>query len=324
MTTHVRLYDFHPDPGNLLEEVEAGLNKTNKELPCKLFYDERGSELFNQICELPEYYPTRTETGIMTMFADEMSRAAGPRCLLVEYGSGNSNKTRVLLDHLQDPVAYVPIDISREHLMESAGQISRAYPHLEVLSVCADYEQSFDIPKHMRTEDSRLVYFPGSTIGNFRPLEVKRFLDRVARVCGAGGRLLIGVDLKKDPAILTRAYNDSGGVTAEFNLNILRRINRELGANFNLRQFRHHAYYNKSAGRIEMHLVSTTSQQVQVNGSRWDFVEGETIWTESSYKYSIEEFEALARRSGFEREAVWTDKFPLFSVQLFRVGGAVK
>ncbi len=324
MTTHVTLHDFHPDPGNLLDEVETGLNKTNKELPCKLFYDERGSRLFDQICELPEYYPTRTETGIMTTYADEMSRAVGSRCLLIEYGSGSSAKTRILLEHLRDPVAYVPIDISREHLMESAGRISRAWPDLEVLPVCADYEQSFDIPAHLRPEKSRLVYFPGSTIGNFHPREVKKFLDRVARVCGIGGRLLIGVDLKKDPGILNRAYNDSAGVTAEFNLNILRRINRELGADFDPRRFRHHAYYNETAGRIEMHLVSTTRQRIHVNGSGWDFAEGETVWTESSYKYSIEEFEVLARRSGFEKEVVWTDEYALFSVQLFRVDGAAR
>jgi dimethylhistidine N-methyltransferase len=318
MNTPVRLHDFHPEPENLLDEVVAGLRKTRKELPCKLFYDRRGSELFDRICEQPEYYPTRTESGIMTEYADEMSRAVGPKCLLVEYGSGSSDKTRVLLDSLEDLVAYVPIDISRDHLMNSARSIATAYPRIEVLPVCADYEQSYDIPRPKRPERARLAYFPGSTIGNFRPPDARAFLDRIACVCGPGGWLLIGVDLKKDPDVLTRAYNDRAGVTAAFNLNILSRINRELGGDFDIDAFEHHAYYNESEGRIEMHLVSGTDQQVSLDGFRFDFAEGETIWTEASHKYTIPEFARLARLSGFDQKYVWTDEDRLFSVQLFR------
>jgi dimethylhistidine N-methyltransferase len=318
MNTPVRLHDFHPEPESLLDQVFDGLGKTNKELPCKLFYDERGSELFNQICELPEYYPTSTEIRIMRAHADDMAQAVGYKGLLIEYGSGSSDKTRVLLDHLLDPVGYVPIEISRSQLLESARRIAMTYPRLEVLPVCADYEQEYEIPVPTRPETSRIAYFPGSTIGNFRPSEAKSFLEQIHRVCGPGGWLLIGVDLKKDPEILNRAYNDDAGVTAEFNRNILARINRELGADFDTNLFHHHAYYNESEGRVEMHLVSRAHQRVLVRGRQFDFGEGETIWTESSYKYSVPEFAALAAKAGYSQTEVWTDENRLFSVQLFR------
>jgi dimethylhistidine N-methyltransferase len=321
MNTPVRLHDFHPEPESLFDQVVDGLGKTNKELPCKLFYDKRGSELFNRICELPEYYPTRTEILIMKSHADDMAQAVGNKGLVIEYGSGSSDKTRVLLDHLQDPVGYVPIEISRAQLLESARRIAIKYPRLEVLPVCADYEQEYEIPVPARPEKSRIAYFPGSTIGNFRPAEARSFLERIHRVCGPGGWLLIGVDLKKDARILNRAYNDDAGVTAEFNRNILARINRELGAEFDTNLFDHHAYYNESEGRVEMHLVSRTQQRIRIQGEKFEFAAGETIWTESSYKYSVPEFARLAAKSGFSQKEVWTDETRLFSVQLFRSDG---
>lgn len=317
MSSSIKLLDCHPTPADLREEVIAGLLTPVKELPCKLFYDEHGSELFNRICELDEYYPTRTEAKIMREHGGEMADAVGGKCLVVEYGSGTSEKTRVLLDHLDDPVAYIPIDISRDHLLRSARRISNSYPRLEVLPVCADYEQPFDIPEPTRRPAGRLVYFPGSTIGNFHRAEAKRFLSRMAGRAGPEGRVLLGVDTKKDPDILARAYNDSEGVTAEFNMNILRRINEELGAEFDTNTFEHHAYYNEAAGRVEMHLVSQRRQTVEVDGVAIDFAEGESIWTESSYKYAVEEFAEMATGVGLELVSAWTDDDRLFSVQLY-------
>jgi dimethylhistidine N-methyltransferase len=319
MSIPVYLHDYHPAPANLREEVIAGLSKTNKELPCKLFYDERGSELFERICELEEYYPTRTEARIMDDHGGEMAAAVGEDCLLIEYGSGSSEKTRILLDRLCNPVAYVPIDISREHLMESSRGIAREYPRLEVLPICADYEQQIDIPEPVRRAKTRLVYFPGSSIGNFHPPSARRHLTRMAQQAGPGGRLLIGVDLKKDPDVLNSAYNDRDGVTAEFNRNILLRINREIGTQFDPNRFAHHAYYNEAAGRVEMHLVSLEHQTVRLDGVEHVFEEGESIWTESSYKYDLDEFAQLASGAGFVRESVWTDDDEWFSVQLYSV-----
>jgi len=321
MSLSVKLLDCHPHPADLRLQVLDGLQKPNKELPCMLFYDERGSELFERICGLPEYYPTRTESQIMRDHGGEMADAIGPKRLLIEYGSGSSEKTEILLDHLDDPVGYVPIDISRRHLLASARRISQRHPRLEVMPVCADYQQTFDIPMPTRPNRGRLAYFPGSTIGNLHPLEAKKFLNRVARHADAGGQMLIGVDLKKDPDILNSAYNDRDGVTAEFNVNILRRINRELDAGFDPDSFRHHAYYNEAAGRVEMHLVSLSGQTVPVDDVEIEFEEGESIWTESSYKYSVEEFAAMASRAGFEFEFAWTDDEELFSVQLYSVRG---
>jgi dimethylhistidine N-methyltransferase len=307
--------DFEPDVENLTQEVLDGLKEPVKKLPCKLFYDEQGSRLFEQICELDEYYPTRTETAIMKANIAEIAPLIGQGSMMIEYGSGNSEKTRILLDHLPDLAAYVPIDISREHLMRSAADIATAYPGLDVLPVCADYTDHFELPNYSRPVSHRVVYFPGSTIGNFHQDEAIDFLRRVANVCSSNGGLLIGVDLKKDPRILNLAYNDPAGVTAAFNLNILARLNRELGTDFQLDQFRHYAFYNESMGRIEMHLVSLTNQTVQLNGDRISIKAGEKIWTESSYKYTVEEFEGLAEAAGFKLRNVWTDKDRLFSVQ---------
>ncbi len=302
-----------------LEEALTGLKNPQKTLPCKYFYDLRGSQLFDKICELPEYYPTRTEAAIMADAVAEMASVFGPDCLLVEYGSGSSTKTRILLDHLPHLAGYVPMDISREHLHLTAESLASAYPPLEILPLCADYTQKFELPEATREVQSRVVYFPGSTIGNFHRAEAAAFLCRIADVCGPGGGLLIGVDLRKSPQVLEPAYNDAQGVTAAFNLNLLHRMNAELGADFDLDGFAHHAFYNEEIGRIEMHLLSLNTQTVHLGGETIRFEEDETIWTECSYKYSLPEFAAMAGTAGFEVRQVWTDRDQKFSVQYLTV-----
>ena len=307
---------FGPGRDRMLAEVLAGLRRRpgRKRLPCKYFYDAGGSRLFDRICELPEYYLTRTELAIMRRHAGEMAHAIGRRAVLIEYGSGSSTKTRVLLDHLAAPAAYVPIDISGDHLDQAARGISRAYPHVDVRPVCADYTAHVDVPDPDASAARRVVYFPGSTIGNFEPDDALSFLRGIARVCGPGGGLLIGVDLKKDPATLHAAYNDAQGVTAAFNLNLLARLNRDLGTNFDLGGFAHYAFYNPRKGRIEMHLVSQLPQAVDVGGKAIPFAEGESVFTESSYKYTLLDFARLATGAGFTPQMVWTDAERRFSV----------
>jgi dimethylhistidine N-methyltransferase len=312
-----RLHDFSPARDDFRGQVLRGLSQSRKQLPCKFFYDRTGSQLFDRICELPEYYLTRTELGILQSHVREMADAAGERCLLVEYGSGSGLKTRLLLEHARDPAGYVPLDISREHLMDAAGRLSSLFPDLRILPVCADYTRPFELPRcegAVRT----VVYFPGSTIGNFDPHEARAFLRAAADRCGPGGGLLIGVDLKKDPAVLHAAYNDAAGVTAAFNLNLLARINRELDGTFDLDRFVHYAFYNPRLGRIEMHLVSRADQTVSVANCHFVFREGETIFTESSYKYTPDEFHSLARGSGWAVERMWTDDQRAFSVHYLR------
>lgn len=310
----VTLHDYHPRLDEMCREVLAGLAERQKTLPCKYFYDDRGSALFEAICELPEYYLTRTELGIMETHVADMAAALGPGLMLVEPGSGSSRKTRLLLDHLADPVAYVPVDISREHLVRSADRLNRLYPSLEVLPVCADFSQDFRVPAPRRTPRRGAVYFPGSTIGNFTRPETVELLRHMRRLAGRGGALLIGLDLAKDPQVLERAYDDAAGVTAQFNLNILARINRELDADFDLTAFRHRAVYNAAEGCIEMHLVSLGSQEVQVSGERFAFAPGEHILSERSYKHSPEVFTALAARAGLAVDRQWTDDRRYFSV----------
>jgi dimethylhistidine N-methyltransferase len=315
----ISLHDLAPKQSASLDEVLRGLRSPQKELPCKLFYDELGSQLFEQITTLDEYYPTRTEMRIMRATASEIAARLGPECLLIEYGSGSSTKTRILLDHLDQPVGYVPIDISREQLQRSVAALADAYPRLRVLPVCADYTGALDLPHSIGSAGRRVAYYPGSTIGNFVPEDARRFLARIAHVCGQGGGLLIGVDLKKDPLMLHRAYNDALGITAAFNLNILTRLNRELGANFSLDQFRHYAFYNPVFDRVEMHLVSLSQQVVRVGDVSIRFDRGESIWTEGSYKYNLHEFAELANAAGWRVEQVWTDDRTLFSVQYLEV-----
>jgi dimethylhistidine N-methyltransferase len=309
------LRDLAPDRRRFRDEVWAGLALSRKELPCKYFYDERGSALFERICELPEYYPTRTELSIMEAHAGEMAQCLGSRCLLVEYGSGSSRKTRLLLDRLREPAAYVPIDISREALIASARRLAAAYPRLEVLAVCADYTEPFELPRPRRPSARRGVYFPGSTIGNFAPPQAQRFLGRMARAAGPGGGILIGVDLRKERAALERAYDDAAGVTADFNRNLLARINRELEADFDVARFRHVALWNESAGRVEMHLESAVEQEARVAGRAFRFARGETIHTENSYKYTFAQFERLAAGADLAVRRVWADPAARFSVQ---------
>ncbi|MBI1914586.1 MAG: L-histidine N(alpha)-methyltransferase [Planctomycetes bacterium] len=295
-------------------DVLRGLRRPAKELPCKYFYDETGSRLFEQICELEEYYLTRTELTIMRKHASEMAELLGPDCLLVEYGSGSSVKTRLLLDRLKRVAAYVPLDVSREHLLRSAGRLAARYPNLEVLPLWADFTGAFRLPVPSRRPARRVVYFPGSTLGNFDAQAATLLLAGVARLCGPGGAMLLGIDLKKDVRILELAYNDAKGVTAAFNLNLLTRINRELGANFDVAAFRHRAPYNRVLGCIEMHLVSLRPQQVRLADEVFSFAEGEFILSERSFKYDLDEFRAWAPRAGLRVERAWVDGRNYFAV----------
>lgn len=313
MPTHLlsAFHDLEPAEDSLLDAVTEGLSKPRKTLPCKFFYDRQGSKLFEEICGLEEYYPTRTEMALLEAHGAEMGRLMGPECNLVEFGSGASRKVRTLLAHMDQPRTYVSIDISRNHLIESSAILARDFPELEVIAICADYTQPFDIPE--LENGKRVGFFPGSTIGNFVPDEAATFLTLLAGEL-AGGALLIGVDLKKDEQLLHAAYNDSKGVTADFNKNLLRRINRELGATFDLAAFDHDASWNGDVGRIEMHLVSRRDQTVRAGDQEFDFKAGERIHTENSYKYSLGEFRDVAMQAGFEPVQVWTDPGQLFSV----------
>jgi dimethylhistidine N-methyltransferase len=304
-----------------LADVLAGLARSPKELACKYFYDERGSQLFDEICELDEYYLTRTEDEIIRHYGHEMADQIGPGVMLVEYGSGSSTKTRVLLDYLDDPVAYVPVDISREHLHRTAASLRLAYPSMEVLPVCADFTQPFQLPKSECTPTHAAVFFPGSTIGNFEPPAVRAMLAQIATLCGTGGGLVIGIDLQKNPAVIEAAYNDARGVTAEFNRNVLRRINRELGGKIPVDQFEHRAVYNPRLGRVELSLVSARAQRVAVNGHHFDFAAGEPIVTEYSHKYTIEGFARLAADAGLTLRRSWTDERRMFAVLHFALLG---
>ncbi|MCK5124337.1 MAG: L-histidine N(alpha)-methyltransferase [Dehalococcoidia bacterium] len=308
-------YDFKPGLESFLAEVLIGLRKPQKELPSKYFYDERGSQLFERICELKEYYITGIEASIMRSHIKEIVELIGPHVLVIEHGCGNCEKVRFLMNHLHDPVAFIPIDISQEQLVQVAKELDSIFPQLQVLPVCADYTSNFELPIPKRESKRTVVYFPGSTIGNFDPMPARHFLEHVANLCGSDGALLTGVDLKKDPAVLHDAYNDSQGVTAAFNLNLLERINRELGCDFQLDAFEHYAFYNPRESRVEMHLISQKNQAVHVDGETISFTRGESIWTESSYKYDLDEFEQIAAVAGFRVERVWVDEREWFSVQ---------
>ena len=316
-TQQVDLLDCAPTTSTFHEEIVTGLRRSPPRLPCKYFYDQRGSQLFDQICEQDEYYLTDADLEIMRRFAPQMAAQIGPGVMLVEYGSGSSIKTRLLLDHLQDAVAYVPVDISRAHLQQTANTLSAAYPQIEILPVCADFTQAFELPTASQKPTHAAVYFPGSTIGNFHSDEVLRLLGQIAKLCGSGGGLLIGIDLKKDVDTLEAAYNDQQGVTAEFNLNLLERINRELDADFQLDQFRHDATYNEDQGRIEMYLVSEREQSVSIGDETFEFDKGDKICTEYSHKYTIAEFAGIAAEVGLTLRRHWTDRQELFAVLHF-------
>jgi dimethylhistidine N-methyltransferase len=300
--------------GRFLSDVLGGLRRPHKRLPCKYFYDAEGSRLFDAICRLPEYYPTRTELAILRTHAGDMARRLGPKVALIEYGSGASIKTRLVLDALDHPAAYLPIDISCEHLHASAAALAKDYPQVIVRPICADFTRPVVLPQDLPPGVRRVVYFPGSTIGNFAPPQAVRLLRGMARLAGRGGGVLLGADLIKEPRILEHAYDDDAGVTAKFNLNMLARINRELAGTFDLAQFRHHALYNPKFGRVEMHLISGRRQTVRIAGQPIEFAEGESIHTESSYKYTIDSLRALATRAGLRSQHAWTDPRRWFSV----------
>lgn len=295
-------------------DVLRGLRLSPKALNPKYFYDERGSRLFDRICELDEYYLTRVELSIMRAHVDEMAAELGEECCLIEFGSGSGLKTRILLRHMKRPAAYVPVDIALDHLAGASGRLRDEFPHLSVLPVCADFTQPFELPRDLPTDLRRAVYFPGSTIGNFEPDDAQRLLRMMADTCGSDGGVLIGVDLKKDRETLERAYNDAAGVTAQFNLNLLTRMNRELGADFVPARWRHRAAFNETRGRIEMHLISTTAQTVHIDGIEIAFAANESIHTESSHKYELDQFAAMARAAGLKTRRVWTDPDGFFSV----------
>ena len=294
------------------EDVLEGLSRPRKSLPPKYFYDAAGSRLFERICRLREYYPTRLEVAITRRHLPEIARFAGKGVALLEYGTGEGVKTRLLLDALR-PSVYTPVDISADALARAVEQLARAHPRVRIVPLRGDFSRPLDIPT-LPDGARRVVYFPGSTIGNLTPDEAHAFLKMTRAQVGPRGAMIVGVDLKKDANVLHAAYNDGKGVTAAFNLNVLARINRELDADFDLRGFSHYAFYDPSAGRIEMHLVSTRPQAVAIGPHRFSFARGESIHTENSYKYSIEEFQALAARAGFRAARVWTDRRAWFSV----------
>ena len=298
-----------------LDQLIGGLRQPEKTISPKYFYDERGSQLFDEITRLPEYYPTETELGIMRDNIGEIASLVGKQASLIEFGSGSSLKTRVLLEHLDELAAYVPVDISEDHLLESARQIREDFPDLDVLPVVADFTHPFQLPSPKVMPVRNIVYFPGSTIGNFTNEAAQELLEVMYGEAGAGGALLIGADLQKDPAIIERAYNDSAGVTAEFNRNMLRHLNREFGANFDLDAFAHSATYNESKGRVEIRLVSRKDQEFTLGGESFSIARDEAILTEYSHKYTLEGFAAMAKTAGFGVERVWMDAERLFSVQ---------
>lgn len=301
------------------DDVRQGLRLPRKEIPCKYLYDEHGSSLFDEICELDEYYLTRTELAILRDHVGEMAEAIGPDVELIELGSGSGVKTRLLLEHLRGPRAYLPVDISLEPLIRSASELSRLFPAIEVIPVCDDFTRSIELPTTGPHRARRVVYFPGSTIGNFSPSGAHRLLRSIARLVGHGGGLLIGFDLDKDPSIVRPAYNDRRGVSAAFNLNLLARINRELGADFDLDAFEHRAEYLRDEGRVELSLVSRREQGVRIARQVFTFDAGEPIHTEDSYKYTLDHFARLTRRSGFSVDRQWFDERRYFCVQYLTV-----
>ena len=304
---------------NFRDEVLDGLSKSPRQLPYKFFYDQRGAQLFQEICDLPEYYITRTEIEILRLHGADMAKALGPQVELIGLGTGAGTKTRILLEELHNPAVYVPIDISKEQLEKSSARFREMFPTLQVLPVCVDYLEPFELPLPRRLSSRSVIYFPGSTIGNFEPEIASELLARLVDVAGDGGGLLIGVDLQKDRDVLERAYNDAAGVTAQFNKNLLVRINRELEADFDLNRWQHHAIYSPSEGRIEIYLISDNEQTVHIGAREFQFRAGEEILTEYSYKHTIAGFIELARKAGFHFEQVWTDDARWFGVFYFTV-----
>jgi L-histidine Nalpha-methyltransferase len=314
-----RLPEASPQASVFAADVIAGLTAEPKTLPAKYFYDTAGSRLFDRITQLPEYYPTRTELGILRAHAADIAALLPAQGAMVEFGSGASTKASILLHAAPHVAAYVPVDICADMLRQEADALRREFPTLEVLPVDADFCHPFQLPAEI-AKLPRAGFFPGSTIGNFEPHEAAEFLRGTRRILGAGAVFIVGVDLVKDRAVLNAAYNDAQGVTAEFNLNLLMRINRELGANFNRHNFEHHAFYNRERSRVEMHLASTKRQKVRLMGETIEFRAGETIHTENSYKYTPSSFSALARGSGWTIRGVWIDAQKYFAAFALRIG----
>jgi dimethylhistidine N-methyltransferase len=310
----VQFHDLARHEENFEAAILDGFRGAQKSIPCRFLYDERGSRLFDEICLLPEYYPTRTELGILEAAAPDIARLMGPGVQLIELGSGSSHKIRLLLDLLEDINGYVPVDISSEHLRRAAEAVARDHPAIPVTALCADYTLDFDLPDGLQHGfRKRVAFFPGSTIGNLVPSEALALLRQCGRLVGRGGDMLVGVDRKKATPILNAAYNDSRGVTAAFNLNLLMRINRELGADFDLARFRHLGFYNEAEGRIEIYIESCVDQLVHIAGHGFRLAAGERIHTEYSYKYGIDDFQTLARRAGWTPIDCWSDAEELFS-----------
>jgi len=311
-------HDLAPGEDSFRDAVLAGLSASPKSLPCKFFYDARGSALFEAICEVPEYYLTRTELAILETYAGAIAARIGPNCRLVELGSGASRKVRLLLNALEAPLAYIPVDISRDHLRDAAAGLAADFPELEVVAVCADYTRPFELPKIAGPAGKQVGFFPGSTIGNFEPEAVVAFLSHCGRLLGPGAEMLIGADVKKDKRILDAAYNDAEGLNAAFNLNLLHRIGKELDSDIAIDDFAHVAFYNPDEGRVELYIRSLKAQSAVIAGRRFSFAAGEMIHTENSYKYAIDEFRALAARAGFRALDTWTDADGRFSVHYLR------
>lgn len=319
----IRDDDRRPPDNEMLEIVLRGLRSSPKRLPSWLFYDARGSQLFESICEQPEYYLTRCEIALMEVHGADIASAMGPDVRLVEYGSGHAIKTDILLQYLTSPVSYVPVEISPEPLRQSVQRLEQRFPDVPMQPLAADFTRSLRLPISPRAARRTVIYFPGSTIGNFEAAEAATLLRKMRGEMGESGGILIGVDLKKDAALLEAAYNDAAGVTAEFTLNMLAHLNREVGSDFDLGRYRHRARYNPMAGRIETHIVSTEPQNVRVGRQQIRFRENEAMQVEYSCKYSLEDFAALARRAGLEVKQVWLDPQQMFSVQyLVRAGSA--
>lgn len=318
MSKTAAAYSVRQIQDEFADAVLDGLGKEQKSIPCSYLYDDRGSELFEQITQTVEYYPTNTEIALLEEYANDIAALIGAKAILVEFGSGSSRKTKILIDALSDLAAYIPIDISEGALAEAEETLNRRYPDLRVVPVHADFNQPMNLPD-ITAGRLRLGFFPGSTIGNFSHAQASSFLVRAAKLLGRGNGLVIGVDLKKDRTILEAAYNDAQGVTAAFNLNLLERVNRELGGDFDVSAFAHRAFYNETVGRIEIYIESLKEQDVRVLGRRFHFSEGERTHTEHSHKYSLDEFKVLAENSGWATERVWVDEQGLFSVHFLRV-----
>jgi len=310
-------HDLAPDQHDFRAAVIEGLSRPAKAIPCRFLYDERGSTLFDQICELPEYYPTRTEIAILRENAADMARAIGPEAQLVELGSGSSAKVGILLDALDRPAGYVPIDIAGEHLLAASRRIQAAHPALHIEAICADFAQDFDLPAN-RGSGRRVGFYPGSTIGNLEPGEAVGFLAGWARRLGQGALMIVGVDLRKSASIVGPAYDDAQGVTARFSLNLLVRANRELGTNFEVANFRHRAVYNEDTGQVRIDLLSLVDQVVTIDDRNFGVARGEALHVENSWKYTVEDFQALADSAGFRPMEVWSDQRTLFSVHLLQ------